>query len=80
MKLIHSLEMSGLLSFPPDMPPFVLNNLNVLIGPNGSGKSNVLEVLNSFAPHRQISPQQSVMAAELWSGSGKEKPSEGLPK
>ena len=45
MKLIHSLEMSGLLSFPPDMPPFVLNNLNVLIGPNGSGKSNVLEVL-----------------------------------
>ena len=45
MKFIRSLEISGLLSFPPDTPPFKLHDLNVLIGPNGSGKSNLLEAL-----------------------------------
>ena len=45
MKFIHSLEMCGLLSFPPDMPPFELQDLNVFIGPNGSGKSNLIEAL-----------------------------------
>ena len=45
MKFIHSLNMSGLLSFPPDMKPFELHDLNVLIGPNGSGKSNVIEAI-----------------------------------
>ncbi len=45
MKFIRSLEMHGLLSFPPDMPPFELHDLNVLIGPNGSGKSNIIEAL-----------------------------------
>ena len=43
MKFIRRLEMRGLLSFPPDMPAFELQDLNVLIGPNGSGKSNVIE-------------------------------------
>ena len=42
MKFIRRLEMRGLLSFPPDMPAFELQDLNVLIGPNGSGKSNVI--------------------------------------
>lgn len=45
MKFIHRLEMRGLLSFPPDMEPFELHDLNVLIGPNGSGKSNVIEAI-----------------------------------
>ncbi len=45
MRFIRSLEMQGLLSFPPDMPPFELQDLNVLIGPNGSGKSNIIEAL-----------------------------------
>ena len=45
MKFIRSLELHGLLSFPPDMPPFELHDLNVLIGPNGSGKSNIIEAL-----------------------------------
>ena len=45
MKFIHSLNMRGLLSFPPDMKPFELHDLNVLIGPNGSGKSNVIEAI-----------------------------------
>ena len=45
MKFIRSLEISGLLSFPPDTPPFELHDLNVLIGPNGSGKTNILEAL-----------------------------------
>ncbi len=45
MKFIRSLEMQGLLSFPPDMAPFELQDLNVLIGPNGSGKSNVIEAI-----------------------------------
>ena len=43
MKFIHSLQMRNLLSFPPDMPDFELQDLNVLIGPNGSGKSNIIE-------------------------------------
>ena len=45
MKFIRSLEINGLLSFPPDTPPFELHDLNVLIGPNGSGKTNILEAL-----------------------------------
>ena len=45
MKFIRRLEMRGLLSFPPDMPAFELQDLNVLIGPNGSGKSNVIEAI-----------------------------------
>ncbi len=45
MKFIRSLEISGLLSFPPDTPAFELHDLNVLIGPNGSGKTNILEAL-----------------------------------
>ena len=45
MKFIRSLKMRGLLSFPPDMPPLELRDLNVLIGPNGSGKTNVIEAL-----------------------------------
>ena len=45
MKFIRSLKMRGLLSFPPDMEPFELHDLNVLIGPNGSGKSNIIEAI-----------------------------------
>lgn len=45
MEFIRSFQIGGLLSFPPDMEPFELRSLNVLIGPNGSGKSNLLEVL-----------------------------------
>ena len=45
MRFFERLTMQGLLSFPPDMEPFELRSLNVLIGPNGSGKSNVIEAL-----------------------------------
>ena len=45
MQFIRSLDLSGLLSFPPDMAPFELHPLNILIGPNGSGKSNIIEAL-----------------------------------
>ncbi len=45
MQFIRSLEIQGLLSFPPGMPPFELQDLNVLIGPNGSGKSNLMETI-----------------------------------
>lgn len=45
MKFIRSLKMKGLLSFPPDMQPFELQDLNILIGPNGSGKSNIIEAI-----------------------------------
>ncbi len=45
MQFVRSLDLSGLLSFPPDMDPFELQALNVLIGPNGSGKSNIIEAL-----------------------------------
>ena len=43
MRFIESLKLAGLLSFPPDMEPFELESLNVIIGPNGSGKSNFIE-------------------------------------
>ena len=42
MRFIESLKLAGLLSFPPDMEPFELESLNVLIGPNGSGNSRIL--------------------------------------
>ena len=45
MPFIRSLCPRGLLSFPPDMKPFELRPLNVLIGPNGSGKTNLIEAL-----------------------------------
>lgn len=43
MSFIQRLGLQGLLSFPPDMEPFDLQPLNVLIGPNGSGKTNLIE-------------------------------------
>ena len=45
MPFIRRLGLRGLLSFPPDMEPFDLQPLNVLIGPNGSGKTNLIEAL-----------------------------------
>ena len=45
MPFIRRLGLRGLLSFPPDMEPFELRPLNVLIGPNGSGKTNFVEAL-----------------------------------
>ena len=45
MQFIRCLDLKGLLSFPPDMEPFELQSLNILIGPNGSGKSNIIEAL-----------------------------------
>lgn len=45
MPFIQHLGLRGLLSFPPDMEPFELRPLNVLIGPNGSGKTNLVEAL-----------------------------------
>ena len=45
MPFIRSLGLRNLLSFPPDMEPFELRPLNVLIGPNGSGKTNLIEAL-----------------------------------
>lgn len=43
MPFIQRLGLQGLLSFSPDMEPFELQPLNVLIGPNGSGKTNLIE-------------------------------------
>ena len=45
MPFIRRIGLRGLLSFPPDMEPFDLRPLNVLIGPNGSGKTNLIEAL-----------------------------------
>ena len=45
MVFLQSLQLAGLLSFPPGSEPIPLTPLNVLIGPNGSGKSNVIEAV-----------------------------------
>ena len=78
MRFIQSLKLAGLLSFPPDMEPFELESLNVLIGPNGSGKSNFIE---AFELLRAL-PTDFAMAASraggvrelIWKG-----PASGLP-
>ena len=74
MRFIESLKLAGLLSFPPDMEPFELDSLNVLIGPNGSGKSNFIE---AFELLRAL-PTDFAMAASraggvrelIWKGEG----------
>ncbi len=74
MRFIESLKLAGLLSFPPDMEPFELESLNVLIGPNGSGKSNLIE---AFELLRAL-PADFAMAASraggvrelIWKGEG----------
>ncbi|MGE5546298.1 MAG: AAA family ATPase [Solirubrobacterales bacterium] len=40
---VHSMKLSGFLSFPQDSEEITFNPLNVIIGPNGSGKSNLIE-------------------------------------
>ncbi len=73
MRFIHSLRLAGLLSFPPDMEPFELESLNVLIGPNGSGKSNLIE---AFELLRTLPQDLAMTLAEgggvdewIWKGS-----------
>ena len=66
MRFIESLKLAGLLSFPPDMEPFELDSLNVLIGPNGSGKSNFIE---AFELLRAL-PTDLAMAASRAGGLG----------
>ena len=73
MRFIESLKLAGLLSFPPDMEPFELESLNVLIGPNGSGKSNFIEAFELL----QALPTDFAMALAdgggvdewIWKGS-----------
>ena len=72
MRFIESLKLAGLLSFPPDMEPFELESLNVLIGPNGSGKSNLIE---AFELIRALPTDLSIVLGEgggvsewIWKG------------
>ena len=72
MPFIHRLGLQGLLSFPPDMEPFALQPLNVLIGPNGSGKTNVIEALELLraAPTNLGKAIQSGGGIEEWMWKG----------
>jgi len=45
-RMLHSITLQNLLSFPIDNDRLELRNLNVLIGPNGSGKSNLLAAID----------------------------------
>ena len=73
MRFIQSLKLAGLLSFPPDMEPFELESLNVLIGPNGSGKSNLIEafeLLKALPSDFAAALRRSGGAEEwIWKGS-----------
>ncbi len=80
MRFIQSLKLAGLLSFPPDMEPFELESLNVLIGPNGSGKSNLIE---TFELIRALPTDFAMALADgggvdewIWKGS----PSNRVPR
>lgn len=77
---IHSLRLSGFLSFASSSEPFELQNLNVLIGPNGSGKSNLIEAIELLA----ATPRDLAAAIRdgggpqewLWKGSERAEPAE----
>ncbi|MDI9408052.1 MAG: AAA family ATPase [Candidatus Pacebacteria bacterium] len=56
--MLKSIQLQGLLSFPPDSPPLRLNNLNVLIGANGSGKSNFIDALELLGSMPNASERQ----------------------
>ena len=78
MRFVHNLQVRGLLSFPPDMPAFELQDLNVLIGPNGSGKSNIIEAFELL----RATPTDFAAAIRdgggvtewLWKGEGVTRP------
>ena len=72
MPFIRRINLKGLLSFLPDMEPFELQPLNVLIGPNGSGKTNfieALELLHATPTDFATAVREGGGAAEwLWKG------------
>jgi predicted ATPase len=70
--LIHTVKVSGLLSFGTDGLAVPLRNLNVLIGPNGSGKSNLLEVLSLLrsAPRDLSAPVKARGGVREWLWKG----------
>ena len=45
-RFLQTIRLKNIFSFGPDMEPFPLEPLNVLIGPNASGKSNLIEALS----------------------------------
>ncbi len=49
MLAVQSIQLDGLLSFPPGAPAFELRPLYVLIGPNGAGKSNFVDAFDLLA-------------------------------
>ena len=46
VRLLHSLQLTNLLSFGGESEEIAFNALNLLIGPNGSGKSNLIEAID----------------------------------
>jgi len=78
--LIHSLKVSGLLSFGPTGIDLPLAPLNVLIGANGSGKSNLLEILALLraAPTNLPQPVKEMGGVREWLWKGPAAPKEAL--
>jgi predicted ATPase len=72
-QLLHSVSLSGLLSYGPQGEPFKLEPLNVLIGPNASGKSNLIDGISllAAAPRNLLTPFREAGSFEdwLWKGS-----------
>ena len=46
VRLLHSFQLTNLLSFGKESNEIHFNALNLLIGPNGSGKSNLIEAID----------------------------------
>lgn len=78
-KLLHSIELTNLLSYGREGVSLDLEPLNVLIGPNASGKSNLIEAISllAAAPRDLLKPFREGGGAEEWlwkGGKGISKP------
>lgn len=74
VRLLHSFQLTNLLSFGGDSKEVSFNALNLLIGPNGSGKSNLIEAIDLLrsTPKDILKPirEGGGVREWVWKGAG----------